>query len=70
MGKDLAKDMAGTPVEVRPDELLLAFRLQQHATFKAVIRASVKLDPQSCRGPREEICQILPVTNGSPHEQA
>ena len=38
--------VAGAPVEVQPDELQLAFQMQQQAAFDAV-----PLDPQSCPGP-------------------
>ena len=38
--------VAGAPVEVQPDELQLAFQMQQQAAFDAV-----PLDPRSCPGP-------------------
>ena len=43
--------VAGAPVEVQPDELLMAFQMQQQAVFDAVV-----LDPQSCPGPGVKLC--------------
>ena len=43
--------MAGAPLEVQPDELLLAFQVQQRAAFDAV-----PLDRQSCPGPGAKLC--------------
>ena len=66
--------MVGPPIEVQPDELLLAFHRQQQAAFDAV-----PLDPRSCPGPGVKLCtyrrwfyrpadQIYPVLLGTPHE--
>ena len=41
----------GAPDEVQPDELLLAFQMQQQAAFDAV-----PLDPRSCLGPGVKLC--------------
>ena len=46
--------MAGAPAQVQPDELLLAFRLQQQASTDAV-----SWDPLSCSGPGDEAMHIL-----------
>ena len=43
--------VAGAPVEVQPDELQLAFQMQQQAAFDAV-----PLDPRSCPGPGVKLC--------------
>ena len=68
--------VAGAPVEVQPDELQLAFQMQQQAAFDAV-----PLDPQSCLGPGVKLCTYrrwfsrpanesahVPSPLGSPHE--
>ena len=43
--------MAGAPIEVQPDELLLAFEAQRQAAFDAV-----PLDPRSCPGSGVKLC--------------
>ena len=43
--------MASAPFEIQPDDLLLAFQLQQQATFGAVA-----LNPRSCPGPMLQLC--------------
>ena len=43
--------VAGAPVEVQPDELLLAFEAQRQAAFDAV-----PLDPLSCPGSGLKLC--------------
>ena len=43
--------VAGAPVEMRPDELQLAFQMQQQAAIDAE-----PLDPRSCSGPGVKLC--------------
>ena len=43
--------MAGAPIEVQPDEMLLAFEAQRQAAFDAV-----PLDPRSCPGSEVKLC--------------
>ena len=43
--------VAGTPVEVQPDELQLSLQMQRQAAFDAVL-----LDPRSCPGPGVKLC--------------
>ena len=43
--------VAGDPIEVQPDKLLLAFQMHQQAAFDAV-----PLDPRSCSGPGVKLC--------------
>ena len=68
--------VAGAPVEVQPDELLLAFQMQQQAAFDAV-----PWDPRSCLGPGVKLCtyrrwfsrptdQVCPVYRGVPMSTA
>ena len=72
--------VACAPVEVQPDELLLAFQMQRQATFDAV-----PLNPRSCSGPGVKLCtyrrrlhygaadflvlQISLLILGRPHER-